>query len=119
MSDGIPGPDPPGTRCASASATTTADTVVIPAPPPNCQFWCDQMIIDNAHATSKTGVILKNIANISGELGPFPAPAAGGATYTFKRPVPFAVGMPAVFATQAGVQTISVTLIGYFSGKTQ
>lgn len=121
MSAGIPGADPPGTIVASASSTSTADTTVIPTIPPNCQFWADQMIIDNSNAATKTGVILKNVAANGGgtTLGPFPAPFGGGATFTFKRPVPFIAGQPAVFACQAGVTTISVTLIGYFAPKTQ
>lgn len=76
------------------------------------------IVIDNTHATSKTGV--KLFSGASQIWGPIPAPAAGGAILLPLQP-PLACNENEAFKIQTvdSVTTITVSAIGYRAQRGQ
>lgn len=114
---GAPPPYPSGAATGFASSTTTADTELLRAPGKGLAYQITMVVIDNAHATTKTSVTLKS--GSTAKTGAIPAPAAGGAVLRFDPPLPFGDNEAVNFAALAGVTTITVTVHGYVSARAQ
>jgi len=113
MDYGAPPPFNPGIASGYAESTDTADHTVIAAPGPRLALMITAVVIHNAHATTGTGVILKS--GTTQIWGPIPAPPGnGGAVIVpLNPPLPCAENEPLAFACQAGVDTVSVSALGY------
>ena len=109
---GAPPPYPTGISRGAASATTTADTQVLPAPGQGFALMITMLVVYNAHSTTGTGVSLKSGSTVI--FGPIPAPSGkGGCVLRFDPPLPCNENEAFNFATQDAVTTVTVSAIGY------
>ena len=118
MDYGAPPPYPSGIASGFADSTDTADHAVIAAPGKRLALMITSIVINNTHASTKADVILKS--GSTQIWGPIPAPAAGGCVIVpLNPPLPCAENEAFNFACLAGVDTVSVSALGYRAGSGQ
>lgn len=118
VANGSPAAIRPGIARGFASVTDTTLTAVIAAPGPQLALMITALVIDNAHATTKTGVNL--FSGTTKIWGPIPAPAAGGAVLIpLEPPLPCNANEPFQIQTINSVITVSVSALGYTAASGQ
>lgn len=109
------GPCPLGDIVSGVDADTDgSSTAVIVAQGAGVKVYITWAVIDNAHATTKASIDLRDGA-AGAVKATLPAPAAGGGMFTFNPPLAFSADTAVCADPSAAVTTLTTTLGGYKS----